>query len=59
MEFEEQLREYACIGDEEGVRQMILKQGVNVNSQNAVNAWLVGKHFHEFDEVGTSYIVSD
>lgn len=38
-ELEEKLREYACIGDEEGVRKLILQQGVNINSQNAINAW--------------------
>ena len=42
-DLEEKLREYSCIGDEEGVRKLILQQGVNVNSQNAVNEWYITK----------------
>jgi hypothetical protein len=35
---EEILREAACIGDFEGVQELLLK-GVNPNSQNAMNGW--------------------
>ena len=37
---EENLREAAAIGNEDGVR-LILSMGVNVNSQNSINGWYV------------------
>lgn len=35
---EETLREAACIGDFEGIQELLTK-GVNPNSQNAMNGW--------------------
>lgn len=35
---EEKLREAACYGDLEAV-QMLIKKGVNVNSQHTINGW--------------------
>ena len=43
-EAEEELREAAANGDVEAVMRMI-ESGVDVNSQNPVNGWLVAMHF--------------
>ncbi|KAK2169834.1 hypothetical protein NP493_1172g00013 [Ridgeia piscesae] len=58
-DLEEKLREYSCIGDEEGVRKLILQQGVNVNSQNAVNEWTALHWAAKRGHVGlTSFLLS-
>lgn len=36
---EEKLRESACMGDLDELRNLIKGKGVNVNSQNSVNGW--------------------
>ena len=37
-EKEEKLRESACNGDIDCIRELLL-QGVNINSQNSINGW--------------------